>query len=165
MAPAPEIDLVLCFVPSDLKHNSKTESNATPQKELSNLINTLISAGLNVTARPASNGAASETTGSSTANPARPREIYIFVSAPLPKLAELYNAQAHADFLLGVPSPSWKTWGATTTSKDSIQDSKFTLPPADRIRLVYEYITCLKVDGGLGVVVGTSQSGVDLCWA
>lgn len=161
MALAPEIDLVLLFVPSRLKNDSKLGYNSNPRDELSNLITTLSLGGLSVTARPAVDGSVPETNGRSTPNSTHAPEIYIFVSAPPSKLAELYNAQAHADFLLGVPAPSWRIREGGTASKDS-EPNRFQLhmlPPADRIRLVYEYITSLRVEGGLGIVVDPSQSG------
>ncbi|GJJ11388.1 hypothetical protein Clacol_005621 [Clathrus columnatus] len=152
MASAPEIHLVLLFVPSHLNHNSKPDHDISPKEELSNLIRTLTSAGLNVTARPAFNGAQADPDGNTTTNLSHAQEIYVFVSAPPSKLAELYNAQAHADFLLGVPAPSWRA-----RSKNSDRTTP-KLPSADKIRLVYEYITSLKVDGGLNITVGTPHS-------
>lgn len=52
----------------------------------------------------------------------------------------------HSDFLSGLP-----------TTPVGPGDESMELSPADRLRLIHAYITCIPADGGLGITPGSSD--------
>ena len=59
----------------------------------------------------------------------------------------------HSDFLRGLPTSSIATLSAEALSDPS------TLSPADRVRLIHDYITSPIADGGLGIVPESKDWG------
>ena len=128
------VDLVLTFKGTSHPHSKKQASEEVQSavEEYTRLINTLTSAGLKATGRRGSGQG----------------QLMIIIWTPPRKLAQLFEKQRHADFLLGLPS------SLPGHSRD------FTVSPlshADRLRLVHDYVTSLKADGGLAIIPGVSQ--------
>lgn len=133
----PVVDLVLVFNPAaavtPFSKQQAIDDARAAEEEYARLLSTLRSAGFRVTGRSGE----------------RQGQILILLWTPPQKLADLVNAQLRDDFLLGLPSASLP---------GQVRD--FTASPlsqADRRRVVYAYITSLKVEGGLGVTPGVRE--------
>ncbi|PPR03916.1 hypothetical protein CVT24_008101 [Panaeolus cyanescens] len=127
---APDVDLVLSFKVSKRPPASKKQTRDDARKaeqQYSRLIKTLSVAGLKAVGRRG------ESLG----------HILVFVTCPNPLVEELVKRERRSDFLSGLPViPA---------------SSVIHLSPADRIRLVYSYITSTPADGGLGVSPDASE--------
>lgn len=53
-----------------------------------------------------------------------------------------------SDFLMGLP---------VTPIRTELEAHRVHLSPADRLRLVYSYVTSMPSDGGLGITPGTDE--------
>lgn len=128
------VDLVLIFQGPSRSHSKQqaSEDIQSAVEEYTRLINALTDAGLKATGRKGE----------------KPGQLMVFVWTPPRKLAQLFETQRHADFLLGLPS------SLPGHSRDSTVSP---LSHADRLRLVHDYISSLKTEGGLGIVPGLSQ--------
>ncbi|EJD07576.1 DUF590-domain-containing protein [Fomitiporia mediterranea MF3/22] len=139
---SPKVDLILVFrasnTNSSYKPLSKQETREDAQAsetEYTRLLETLRNAGLRASGkRGQKNG-----------------QLLIFVWSPATRLAKLVQRERYSDFLRGLPTSELLTKDATTLSDPS------TLSPADRLRIVYEFVTSTPHDGGLGVVPGSPQ--------
>lgn len=132
--PSSPVDLVLIFTASSrpLSKQQASEDVQSAVEEYTRLINTLTHAGLKATGRRSE----------------KPGQLMILVWTPPRKLAQLFETQRHVDFLLGLPS----------SLPGNIHNFNVSpLSRADRLRLVHDYITSLKTDGGLGIIPGLSQ--------
>jgi anoctamin-10 len=131
--PAP-VDLVLTFKGTShpLSKHKASKDIQSAVEEYTRLINTLTNAGLKATGR---RGEGYD-------------QLMVLIWAPPRKIAQLFAKQRHADFLLGLPS-SLPGHSHNLTVKP--------LSHADRLRLVHDYVTSLKADGGLAIIPGVSQ--------
>ena len=57
----------------------------------------------------------------------------------------------HTDFLRGLPASELVSLDSTVIADPS------ALSPADRLRIIYEYVTSTRYDGGLGIVPGSKE--------
>ncbi|THG94392.1 hypothetical protein EW145_g8149, partial [Phellinidium pouzarii] len=71
-------------------------------------------------------------------------QVLVFVQAPTPRLVRLVQQERYHDFLRGLPS-----------TELIARRSSARLSPADRLRIVYEFVTSSLHAGGLGVVPGS----------
>ncbi|PVF99896.1 DUF590-domain-containing protein [Serendipita vermifera] len=78
-----------------------------------------------------------------------PEEILVIVSCPWDKLKELVEHERHSDFLHGLLTNAYPG--------ENRDFSASPLSPADRIRLVYAYVTTTTSQGGLGIAPGSKQ--------
>jgi anoctamin-10 len=125
------VDLVLTFEGTSrpVTKQQACEDVQSAMEEYTRLINTLTNAGLKATGRRGE----------------KQGQLMVLIWTPPRKLAQLFETQRHADFLLGLPS-SLPAGLAVSPLSD-----------ANRLRLVHDYITSLKADGGLGIIPGISQ--------
>jgi len=78
-------------------------------------------------------------------------QILVLVWVPDAKIVRMVQRERHSDFLHGLPTSSLSSLDAKVLIDPS------SLSPADRVRLVYEYITSTTSDGGLGIVPGSKE--------
>ncbi|KAG6832166.1 hypothetical protein H0H92_004897 [Tricholoma furcatifolium] len=129
----PDVDLVVAFRATKKTSLSKQqirEDSRKAEQQYSRLIDTLTYGGLRAVGRRG------ETLG----------HLLVFISCPDSHVENLMKRERHSDFLSGLPI---KTLGS------EVQHIQLT--PADRIRLVHDYITSMPADGGLGVVPGATE--------
>lgn len=131
--PAP-VDLVLTFkgTSHSFSKQKASEDIQSAEQEYTCLISTLKDAGLKATGRRGEGHS----------------QLMVLIWAPPRKIAQLFQKQRHADFLLGLPS-SLPGHSHTSAVKP--------LSRADRLRLVHDYVTSLKADGGLAIIPGVAQ--------
>ncbi|KAF8511795.1 DUF590-domain-containing protein [Hysterangium stoloniferum] len=132
--PAPPVDFVLVFRKNIavLSKQQAVEEAQNATAAYSRLIKTLSDANFKVTGRRGE----------------KDGEILVLVWTPPTKLAELVQATAYADFLLNLPSSTPGRLRDLTASP---------LTPNIRLRLAYDHITSLKVEGGLGIIPGIQE--------
>ncbi|XP_006462231.1 hypothetical protein AGABI2DRAFT_206493 [Agaricus bisporus var. bisporus H97] len=129
----PDVNLVIVFRAAHknthLKQRTRNEARKAEQQYL-RLIDTLTYAGLKAVGRRG------ESLG----------QLLVFVTCPQKHLEGLIRRERHGDFLSGLP--------VTPVTADSL------IPPlssAEKIRLVYTYVTSSPTDGGLGIAPGASE--------
>ncbi|KAI5124246.1 hypothetical protein M0805_005095 [Coniferiporia weirii] len=139
----PQVDLILVFrsAPQPLsssKYVSKREVRegaAAAEAEYTRLLETLRGAGLRACGkRGQKNG-----------------QLLVFVQAPAPKLVRLVQRERYQDFLRGLSSTELITRDSSALADPS------QLSPADRLRIVYEFVTSTPHGGGLGIVPGSKE--------
>ena len=149
MAPpdCPHVDLVVVFNAANDAYSKEElrEKAEAAEAEYSRLLNSLKDSGLKATGRRG------EKAG----------QLLIFIWSPMDKLAnlvyrercaqiiqscnlELTICNRHSDFLQGLPASR-----LPSLPKDF---STSSISAADRLRLIYEYVTSTRFDGGLGIV-------------
>ncbi|KAF8586456.1 DUF590-domain-containing protein [Ramaria rubella] len=135
MAMPPPVDLVLTFKGShhSLSKQEAIEDSQSAEAEYSRLLKVLSDAGLRATGRRGG----------------KQGQILVIVWTPPRRIAQLVEKQRHADFLLGLPSSTLP--GHTRDFTES------PLSHADRLRIVYSYVTSLKSEGGLGIIPGVQE--------
>lgn len=132
---APTVDLVLVFRSSSGKIEPKVlaRQNARQASEqYGKLLQALKSGGLLAVGKRGE----------------RDGQLLVLVQCPSTLLKRLAHRERHSDFLSGLPS----THSITAEDMDANP-----LSPADRIRLVYAYITSTPRDGGLGIAPGSTE--------
>ncbi|KAL5513194.1 hypothetical protein ACEPAH_3592 [Sanghuangporus vaninii] len=136
-ANVPKVDVILVFRASSttLSKQEAREDAEEAEKEYALLLKTLRGAGLRAT------GKRGQKSG----------QVLVFVWASSTKLAKLVQRERYSDFLRGLPVSE-----LLTKDKISVADPS-TLSPADRLRIVYEFVTSTRHDGGLGIVPGSPQ--------
>ncbi|KAF8159945.1 calcium-activated chloride channel-domain-containing protein [Crassisporium funariophilum] len=120
----PDVDLVITFRATKKTSLSKQQTREDARKaeqQYKRLIETLTYAGLKAVGRRG------ESLG----------HLLVFVTCPPKHVEELVRRERHSDFLSGLP----------VTPVPNVQP----LSPADRLRLVYSYISSTPKDGGLGI--------------
>ncbi|THH17844.1 hypothetical protein EW146_g3059 [Bondarzewia mesenterica] len=125
----PDVDLVVVFRASSKTFSKQQARDDAHQAEnqYSRLIHTLHDAGLKAVGRRGE----------------RQGQLIVLLNCSDDQLKHLVRRERHSDFLHGL----------TTSSLPSIArdlDVR-SLSPAERLRLVYEYVTSMPLDGGLGV--------------
>ncbi|KAH7881842.1 calcium-activated chloride channel-domain-containing protein [Phlebopus sp. FC_14] len=143
----PQVDVVLVFHAfpkpttttttggtgtSSSKHQLR-QNAAKAERQYTALMDTLTRAGLNAVGRRGENQ----------------DQLLVLVRCPKEVLERLVRCERHSDFLYGLPMSTLPT---SETNLDSAP-----LSPADRIRLVHEYITSTPQDGGLGIIPGCKE--------
>ncbi|KAI0741264.1 DUF590-domain-containing protein [Daedaleopsis nitida] len=131
---APQVDLVLIFRSSPGKVLSKPQARENARQaaqQYTRLLEVLKNGHLQVV------GKRGEKEG----------QLLVLVQCPEDTLKRLVQRERYSDFLCGLP----------TTNPTGTRDLTNTpLTPADRLRLVYTYVTATPADGGLGVAPGSS---------
>ncbi|KLO19131.1 DUF590-domain-containing protein [Schizopora paradoxa] len=138
----PKVDLVLVFRSGLLHQTSKytskqeiKENALDAQAEYERLLSKLQGAGLHATGRRG------QKTG----------QLLVLIWAPSSKVARIVQRERHSDFLRGLPSSSM-----TTMTTEALSEPE-SLAPADRVRLIHDYITSTTLDGGLGIIPGSKD--------
>ncbi|KAG6902487.1 hypothetical protein C0995_016064 [Termitomyces sp. Mi166 len=127
------VDLVITFRATKKTSLSKQqirEDSRKAEQQYTRLIGTLTTGGLRAVGRRG------ESLG----------HLLILVSCPSSHVDTLTERERQSDFLSGLPV---KPVGS--------EAERLSLSPADRIRLVYDYVTSIPSDGGLGIVPGSSD--------
>ncbi|KAG9119400.1 hypothetical protein FRC07_005588, partial [Ceratobasidium sp. 392] len=125
---SPTIDLAIVF-----RSNIKSKSEAADAaEEYSRLLRILASGGLKATGKKG----------------ATDNELLVFVWCPQSKLEQLAEHERQTDFVHGVAKAKLPSL-ATTGNPNAVT-------PAERIRLVYTFVTSPTLDGGLGIAPGAS---------
>jgi len=130
----PQVDLVIAFRPKThtlSKEEAQTEAKAA-EEQYAALIRTLTDAGLKAAGRLGDGS-----------------DLLVLVWAPWAKVVQLMQRDKHVDFLHGLPSSSLPVLA------DDLQPSK--LSAANRLRLVYGYVTTSQLEGGLGIIPRSQQ--------
>lgn len=132
---SPAVDLVLVFkgTSRSLSKTKALEDAQNAEADYTRLIQTLTAAGLKATGRRGQ----------------RQGQLLVIIWATPHKVAQLVQKERHSDFLLGLPSST-----LPAQARDFVASP---LSPADRLRLVHDYITSLESEGGLGIVPGLWQ--------
>ncbi|TFK66243.1 DUF590-domain-containing protein [Pluteus cervinus] len=131
----PEVDLIITFRATRKTSLSKTQTREDArkaEKQYSRLIDTLTYAGLKAVGRRG------ESLG----------HLLVFVTCPREHIVNLIRLEREADFLSGLP---------VTPIRTGVEASRVHLSPADRLRLIYSYVTSMSSDGGLGITPGASE--------
>ncbi|KAG6849673.1 hypothetical protein H0H93_006389 [Arthromyces matolae] len=129
----PQVDLVITFratKASSLSKRQIREDSKKAQEQYSKLIDTLTHGELRAVGRRG------ESLG----------HLLVFVSCSDDHVQSLMKRERQSDFMSGLPIQPLGS-GFENGS----------LSPGERIRLVYDYVTSLSSDGGLGVVPGSSE--------
>ncbi|KAH0582492.1 hypothetical protein H2248_010436 [Termitomyces sp. 'cryptogamus'] len=129
----PHVDLVITFRATKKTSLSKQqirEDSRKAEQQYTRLIQTLTKGGLRAVGRRG------ESLG----------HLLVFISCPSSYVDSLTKRERHSDFLSGLPI---KPLGS--------EAENISLSPADRIRLIYDYVTSISSDGGLGIVPRSSD--------
>jgi anoctamin-10 len=127
---APQTDLVITFRASPKARLSKQQLREDARKaeqQYKRLIETLTYGGLKAVGRR----------GDSLGH------LLIFISCPKVNLSGLVKRERHSDFMYGLPTSRFPS--------EPVNLDAEPLAPADRIRLVYGFVTSTPADGGLGI--------------
>ncbi|KAG6899042.1 hypothetical protein C0993_001442 [Termitomyces sp. T159_Od127] len=127
------VDLVITFRATKKTSLSKQQirdDSRKAEQQYTRLIDTLTKGGLRAVGRRG------ESLG----------HLLVLVSCPTSHVENLTKRERQSDFLSGLPI---KTLGSETEN--------ISLSPADRIRLIYDYVSSIPSDGGLGIVPGSSN--------
>lgn len=88
----------------------------------------------------------------------RAGQLLVLVAYPAPLLARLAQRERRADFLSGLPATH--PLDAKDLDLDAGGEAGVEkLAPAERLRLVYSYLTSTREDGGLGIGPGAGECG------
>ncbi|KAI0793794.1 DUF590-domain-containing protein [Fomes fomentarius] len=132
---APHVDLVLVFRSSPGKVLSKPQARENARQateQYTRLLEVLKNGRLDVV------GKRGEQEG----------QLLVLLHCPENTLKQLVERERYSDFLCGLPTTN------PTGARDLTGEP---LTPADRLRLVYTYVTATPGDGGLGVAPGSSN--------
>ncbi|RDX50828.1 DUF590-domain-containing protein [Lentinus brumalis] len=132
---APQVDLVLVFRSSPGKVLSKPQARENARQatqQYTRLLEVLKNGRLQAV------GKRGEKEG----------QLLVLVQCPESTLARLVQRERYSDFLCGLPATN------PTATRDLASEP---LTPANRLRLVYTYVTATLADGGLGVAPGSSN--------
>ncbi|KZV63754.1 DUF590-domain-containing protein [Peniophora sp. CONT] len=126
----PSVDLVILFKtqsgPALNKQHARDEA-AQAQEQYSRLLSVLTAGGLKAAGRSGKDQS----------------QLLVFVHSSESQLTRLVHRERHSDFVFGV------TTSALPDAAHALDLSALT--PAERLRLVYTYVTATAKDGGLGI--------------
>ncbi|KAF8662796.1 hypothetical protein AX16_001080 [Volvariella volvacea WC 439] len=131
----PEVDLIITFRATrktSLPKQQLRQDATKAERQYSKLLDTLTYAGLKAVGRRG------EALG----------HLLVFVTCPREHVVNLIKRERESDFLSGLP---------VTPVRTGVEANRVHLSPADRLRLVYSFVTSMPSDGGLGITPGVAE--------
>ncbi|TDL23837.1 DUF590-domain-containing protein [Rickenella mellea] len=132
-APNPDLLLVFRVSSKSLSKQEAIENAKAAESEYARILTTLRDGGLKATGRRGE----------------RNGQLLIVICAPERTLSRLVLRERHSDFLRGLPTSELPSLSNDITPSQ--------ISPADRIRMIYEYITSSPADDGLGIMPGSKH--------